>query len=713
MPNTRTSDEISAAPLDGSELVRIVQAGGNAKTTTGAIAGLSYQTPTTTRGDIIVRNSTQDVRLPIGANGTQLTADSGQPDGLKWYDGIGALSIQLASSTGGTLIGYQGAVGRLRTAQDKMGDWLSINDTTSIDPTGAADCTSAVIAAFAYAYSNGLPLYCPGTYKTSATIPHFHDVVKVGLGKFTRGSNTFWVSPLSSQTNNIYVATTGVDTQDGLSSTEPVLTLQQLVNDIASYGPYLNGTWVGNLAAGTYTNGATIPSGLQSLNYIHIAGPTGALPFIPTAIIDGTSATTTFAFNQAGNSQLYFTDLYFKNWATGKFGVVAQLFSTTYLKNCYSFNCDQPCKVQQGRMLIEGGVFVAGSNGSQGFIGISGETHSVGYNGSIFQGVTNNVTGASGTGTTATITFAALGSAPVVGSTVCVAGMTPSAYNGVAVITASSTTSLSYASTATGAMTVAGQFGYNYGCTSVGPLVYGFAQTNMLFQENATGHVDFTASEGSAICCDIVANSRVNANSSGFTGATGQGVRYRDSQWVKNNCVFSRNVLDEQAGAFAMELGRAGSWTSELRQPTDQVSVANTGNTTANTLKTYASAIKANSFNSSIKSYRGELFGTKTGTAGTATIVVTVGGTTVCTYTLPAAATQWGIEFLFAARNATSQRIRCKAWADTTFLGVQTGSGALSVITGSDLAMVITCQNANAGDTVTLLEVDQWNAGGC
>lgn len=658
MPNLRTSDEAPATlPLTGAELVRIVQAGGNARATTANIAALA---------------------TPTAAN-----------------------------------VSYAGIGGRTRTSQDKMDDWKSLNDFSGIDPSGATDCTAAVIAGFAAAYAGGYPLLCPGIYKVSGTVAHFHDVVKYGLGKFVNGSNTFWVSILSSQTNNLYVDPAGNDSNDGLTAAQPLLTLQKTVDTIAKYGPYLNGQWVGNAAAGTYTNGATIPSGLSSLNYIHFAGPTGTLPFVPTFIIDGTSATTTFAFNQAGNSAFLLTDCYIKNFSTGKFGTVAQLFGSTYYRNVYTFNCDQPCKVQQGRMLVEGGVFVAGTNGSQGLLAISGETHSIGYQATSAGSVTNAVTGCSGTGTTATITFSALASAPIVGSTLAISGMTPTAYNGVWIVTASSTTSASFLSTATGSMTVAGRFGYNFGCAGYGPLVYGFSQTNILIQENATGHVDFTASEGGGIPCDIVANSRVNANSSSFTGAAGQGVRYRDAEFVRNNSVFAGNVLDEQAGAFSVEIGRQGLWISELRQPTDQVSVANTGSTTVNTLKTYASAIKANSYNSSVKSYRGEVFGTKTGTAGTAVIAVTIGGTTVCSYTIPAAATQWSIEFLFAARNATSQRIRCKAFTDSAFLGVQVGSGALSVITGADLPMVITCQNNNAGDTITLLEVDQWSSGAC
>lgn len=66
-------------------------------------------------------------------------------------------------------------------------------------------------------------------------------------------------------------------------------------------------------------------------------------------------------------------------------------------------------------------------------------------------------TGASGTGTTATLTFATQASAPFpVGSSIIVSGVTPTAYNGTFVVTACTTTSVSYASTAIGTQTVAG-----------------------------------------------------------------------------------------------------------------------------------------------------------------------------------------------------------------------------------------------------------------
>jgi hypothetical protein len=63
----------------------------------------------------------------------------------------------------------------------------------------------------------------------------------------------------------------------------------------------------------------------------------------------------------------------------------------------------------------------------------------------------------SGTGTVATITWAtALAYAPPIGSQVIITGVTPTGYNGTYTVTASTTTSVSFASSTTGAMSIAG-----------------------------------------------------------------------------------------------------------------------------------------------------------------------------------------------------------------------------------------------------------------
>jgi hypothetical protein len=66
-------------------------------------------------------------------------------------------------------------------------------------------------------------------------------------------------------------------------------------------------------------------------------------------------------------------------------------------------------------------------------------------------------TAASGTGTVATITFTPATTIPV-GSILSISGMTPSGYNGTYTVTASSSGSVSFASSTTGSQTVAGSF---------------------------------------------------------------------------------------------------------------------------------------------------------------------------------------------------------------------------------------------------------------
>lgn len=68
----------------------------------------------------------------------------------------------------------------------------------------------------------------------------------------------------------------------------------------------------------------------------------------------------------------------------------------------------------------------------------------------------------SGTGATATVTFAAISGIVIpVGSTVTVSGATPAGYNGTFTVTASTNTTVSFASSATGALSVAGSMAYN------------------------------------------------------------------------------------------------------------------------------------------------------------------------------------------------------------------------------------------------------------
>jgi hypothetical protein len=77
-------------------------------------------------------------------------------------------------------------------------------------------------------------------------------------------------------------------------------------------------------------------------------------------------------------------------------------------------------------------------------------------------GASFTTTGTSGTGSTATITFANQALRPfTIGDTIIVSGVTPNSYNGVQEVTAATTNSVSYASSATGSQTVAGTVSTN------------------------------------------------------------------------------------------------------------------------------------------------------------------------------------------------------------------------------------------------------------
>lgn len=72
-----------------------------------------FNSPTTTKGDIIVRNTTIDTRLPIGADGLALIADSSKAEGMAWTAVAGTGDVVgPASSTDNALTRFDGTTGK-------------------------------------------------------------------------------------------------------------------------------------------------------------------------------------------------------------------------------------------------------------------------------------------------------------------------------------------------------------------------------------------------------------------------------------------------------------------------------------------------------------------------------------------------------------------------------------------------------------------------
>ncbi len=76
-----TTDVRQPIGTDGQILVADSTVANGLKWTSPAAV---YTSPTTTKGDLIVRNATIDVRQPVGADGQVLTADSSLTTGVKW-----------------------------------------------------------------------------------------------------------------------------------------------------------------------------------------------------------------------------------------------------------------------------------------------------------------------------------------------------------------------------------------------------------------------------------------------------------------------------------------------------------------------------------------------------------------------------------------------------------------------------------------------------
>ena len=124
-------------------------------------------------------------------------------------------------------------------------------------------------------------------------------------------------------------------------------------------------------------------------------------------------------------------------------------------------------------------------------------------------------TGASGTGATATITFAIQSVAPyVVGQSITVSGVTPSGYNGVYTVTACTTSSVSFASSVTGSQTVAGTVGANYTC-SVGDILIFTALTTSTFQ------VSILKANGAPVAAPGTAGNVLTSNGTTWTSSAG------------------------------------------------------------------------------------------------------------------------------------------------------------------------------------------------
>lgn len=99
------------------------------------------QSPLTTKGDVYTY-STEDARLPVGVNGQVLSADSGEPTGLKWIDSSGVGTVTSVDLTAPDIFAVAGApitsAGTIAlTLEDQAANTVFAGPATGADDTPA------------------------------------------------------------------------------------------------------------------------------------------------------------------------------------------------------------------------------------------------------------------------------------------------------------------------------------------------------------------------------------------------------------------------------------------------------------------------------------------------------------------------------------------------------------------------------------------------
>lgn len=235
---------------------------------------------------------------------------------------------------------------------------------------GITDDTSAIQSAINAAITDNMTVFWPeGTYLTTSSLTGFHSVHHDGPGIIKRETDLFYITPLANTRNKIYVSTGGDDTNDGLSASQPIQTLQTMMNLIEAPSIKLHvGNWRFVIAAGTYLEGASFTGNVIAANYVEFIGEVDESG-VPTTIIDGMSSTKTAGlYFDGGPSQIKVQDILFKNFRANSVAS-GLVFANKGIAKAWAYNVHSINNLWAGvnvdcigQYLMTGGVHESNTN---------------------------------------------------------------------------------------------------------------------------------------------------------------------------------------------------------------------------------------------------------------------------------------------------------------------------------------------------------------
>lgn len=238
--------------------IPVANGGTGQTTTTSAFDALA---PTTTKGDVIVHNGADNIRLPIGADGQRLVADSAQASGLNWVAGTAGTVTSVSgtanrvTSTGGNTpvldidAAYVGQASITTVGTLATGTWNAA--TIAINKGGTGQVTAN--AAF-----NALS---PNTSKGDITAYDVASNVRIPVG-----ANGTVLSADSSQAGGVaWIASGGAGTVTNVSGTANRVTVATgtttpVIDISASYIGQTSITTLGTVATGVWSGTSVLVS---------------------------------------------------------------------------------------------------------------------------------------------------------------------------------------------------------------------------------------------------------------------------------------------------------------------------------------------------------------------------------------------------------------------------------------------------------------------